>query len=70
MPRLSLSLHLPDELDPLLDSFSPLLRITSGIFNLRSIDEQEVAPQTQVAIGDDSPIVNPRVQVATGLHPL
>ena len=48
----------------------PLLRIPSGIFDLRSFDEQEIAPQTQVAIGNVSPIVNPRGQVATGLHPL
>ena len=70
MPRFSLSLHLLDELNPLLDSFTPLLHIPSGIFDLRSIDEQEVAPQTQVAIGDVSPIVDPRGRVATGLHPL
>ena len=48
----------------------PLLHIPSGIFDLRSIDEQEVAPQTQVAIGDVSPTVNSRGWVAMGLHPL
>ena len=68
MPRLSLSLHLPDELNPLLDSLTPLLHIQSGIFDLRSIDEQEVAPQTQVAIGNISSIVDPRGWVAMGLR--
>ena len=54
------ALHLPDELNPLLDSFTPLVACFKvGTFSKRPMDCQGMMFQAQVAIRDVSRIVNP-----------
>ena len=71
VPRLTLTPHLPDELNPLLDSLTPLVTCSKvGTFDMRPMDKQSMVPQTQVAIHDVSQIVDPQGRVTVGLHPL
>ena len=71
MPRLTLILHLPDKLNPLLDSLTPLITCSKvGTFGMRPMDELAKVPQAQVVICDVSQTVDPQGRVTMGLRPL
>ena len=66
----TLALHLPDELNPLLDSFTPLVACSKvGTFSKRPMEWQGMISRAQVAIRDISRIVHPWGRLTMELRP-